>query len=73
MESIVLENGIEYLIVKTNSIEGIDYTLFANINDNSDICFRKTVIENDEEFYVGLDNEEEFNKVVSYFAKDYLS
>jgi len=73
MESIVLDNGVEYLIVKTKEINGISYTLFANINDNSDICFRKTIVENDEEFYVGLDNEEEFNKVVSYFAKDYLA
>ena len=50
-------------------IDDIEYTLFVNVNDNSDLCFRKTITENDETFYVGLDNEKEFEKVLLTFTK----
>ena len=40
MNTIVLDDGIEYAIVKEEVINGTEYTLFANVNDNSKICFR---------------------------------
>ena len=70
MDTIVLDNGIEYAIIKDELINNTTYTLFANINDNTDICFRKTT--SDEEgnlYYSGLDDEKEFEKVSAYFAK----
>lgn len=70
MESIVLDDGIEYLILNSKMINGIKYTLFCNIADDTDLCFRKTVIENGENYFVGLDNEEELKKVLSAFTKD---
>ena len=69
MQSIVLDDGIEYIIYDTEIIDDIEYTLFVNIDDNSDLCFRKTITENDETFYVGLDNEKEFEKVLLTFTK----
>ena len=68
MESIILDDGIEYLIVDTEIIDNTEYTLFTNINDETDICFRKTVIEDGERFFVGLDNNEEFEKVLLKFT-----
>lgn len=41
MDTIVLDNGIEYTIVKNEMINDTLYTMFANVNDNTDICFRK--------------------------------
>lgn len=67
--SIVLDDGIEYIIFKDKIINDIKYTLFVNINDDSDICFRKTIIKDNEEYYIGLDNEEELNKVLIEFAE----
>ena len=72
MKTIVLEDNIEYVIIKEMSIDGILYTLFANINDETDICFRKTITENGEEFFVGLDDKKEVEKVLNYFSKDIL-
>lgn len=73
METIILDDGIEYTIIKDIEINGITYTLFANIDDNSDICYRKTIIDEDgDECYIGLENEEEFNLVTMHFSKDIL-
>ena len=73
MKTIVLEDNIEYAIIKEMTIDNTLYTLFANIDDEEDICFRKTVKKNDEDFYVGLENEEELEKVLMYFSTDILN
>lgn len=73
MKSIILDDGIEYLIYDTELIDNIEYTLFVNINDETDICFRKTIIENDEKFFIGLDNEKEYEKVLLHFTKKNLN
>ena len=72
MKAIVLEDNQTYVIVKEMTIDNTLYTLFANINNEQDICFRKTLIENGEEYFVGLDDEKEAEKVLSYFSKDIL-
>ena len=72
MDTIVLDNGIEYTIVKNEMINATLYTMFANVNDNTDICFRKTITENGEDYYIGLDDDNEYDLVVAYFAKNLL-
>ena len=72
MDTIILDDGIEYAIVKELEINGTLYTLFANVNDSSDICYRKTVVQDSEEYYVGLDDDKEFELVNMNFAKDIL-
>lgn len=73
MKSIVLDDGIEYLIYDSENINDVKYTLFVNIDDDSDICFRKTIIKNNEEFYIGLDDDSEFEKVLLHFTKKFLN
>lgn len=73
LESIILDDGIEYYIYDTKIINDIEYTLFVNVNDEEDICFRKTIIENGEKYFIGLDDEKEFEKVILYFSKENLS
>lgn len=72
MDTIVLDNGIEYAIVKNEVINNILYTMFANVNDNTDICFRKTITKNGEDYYIGLDDDNEYDLAVAYFAKNLL-
>lgn len=72
MESIILDDGIEYFIVDTKEIDNTVYTLFSNVNNDKDICFRKVKKINDEEVYIGLDNETELQKVMLYFCKENL-
>ena len=72
LDTIILDDGIEYAIIKELKIKDILYTLFANVNDSEDICYRKTVINDGEEYYVGLDNENEFDLVANTFAKSIL-
>lgn len=72
MNTIILDDGIEYAIIKEIKINNTTYTLFANVNDGSDICLRKTIIENNEEYYTGLDNKKEFDLVMSSFSKNIL-
>lgn len=72
LETIVLDDGIEYAIAKELEINGTLYTLFANVNDAEDICYRKTITENGEEYYTGLDDDKEFDLVSMTFAKKIL-
>ena len=72
MKSIILDDGIEYLIYDTEKIDNVEYTLFVNVKDATDICFRKTITENDEDFYIGLYDEKEFEKVLLIFTKKNL-
>lgn len=72
MDTIILDDGIEYAIIKELEINSTLYTLFANISNPNKICYRKTIVKDGEEYYVGLDNENEFNLVAINFAKDIL-
>lgn len=71
MYTIVLDDGNEYAIVKEEVINNIEYTLFSDLKDNSKICFRKTIIEDGEEYYVKLDDKE-LELVSAHFAKSLL-
>lgn len=71
MYTIVLDDGNEYAIVKEEVINNIEYTLFSDLKDNSKICFRKTIIEDGEEYYVELDDKE-LELVSAHFAKSLL-
>lgn len=72
LDTIILDDGIEYAIIKELKINDVLYTLFANVNDSEDICYRKTITQNDEEYYVGLDDDNEFDLVANSFAKNIL-
>ena len=72
LDTIILDDGIEYAIVKELMINNILYTLFANVNDSEDICYRKTINKDGEECYIGLDDTNEFNLVSMTFAKNIL-
>lgn len=64
---IKLENNEEYVIVDAIQNENNKYLFLANKDNEEDICIRK-VIENDgQEFLIKLDDEEEFEETLELF------
>ncbi len=68
VNTIVLENGIEYFLLDEINIDNNTYYYLVNTNDNKDICIRKKEIENGEEYVATLDSDEEVAKALAYFA-----
>ena len=66
-ETIILEDNLEYIV--TDKID--NYLYLNNINDYEDFCVRKEIIEDNEEYIVGLDNEEELEKALKLFEEKY--
>ena len=66
-ETVILEDGLEYIV--TDKID--NYLYLNNINDYKDFCVRKEIIEDNEEYIIGLDNEEELEKALKLFEKKY--
>lgn len=55
-----LEDGNDYIVV-----DKIDnYVFLSNLKDSNDFCIRKEIKENDTTYLVGLDNNEEYEKIV---------
>lgn len=74
IKTIMLDDNVEYAIVEEKVINGVTYTLFVNVNDGSDICFRKTITASDgEDYYVGLKDKDEFDLVSLHFTKELLN
>lgn len=64
--SIILENGIEYIVIAETNIAKTKYYLLSNPNDKYDYAFRK---EKDDEL-IGLDNKDEYSLVAAKFFSD---
>ena len=71
MNTILLDDGSEQLIVDSLVINGEKIVLFANVNDPTDFCFRKEVIRDDEKIYSPLADREEFEKILKEFGLKY--
>ena len=66
LDVIKLEDGIEYAIVQKIEKNNNTYLYLTNIDDEKDFCIRKLIIQNGEEVLIGLDDDEEFDKALSY-------
>ena len=44
----------EYIIVDEDTIDNVKYTFFTEIEHPEKFCFRKTITENNEEYFVGF-------------------
>ena len=69
MKMIILDDGIEYFIINDLKINDNTYTLFANVDNEEDFCFRKTTTNNGKEYYEGLDSKKELDLVLTKFSK----
>lgn len=69
MTTTILDDGIEYIVMDDVEINGTVYTLFSQLDNDMNFCFRKITYKNGEKYYSGLRNEEEFKMVLFEFAK----
>lgn len=66
--SVVLENGEEYLIVNSLIHDDIRYLLLSNINNVKDVCIRKLVKEDGKGYICRLEDKE-LDEVLKLFGK----
>lgn len=64
LETIILEDNNEYIITKRIVDDSIEYLLLNNSNDTKDFCIRKIINEDGNDYIVGLDSKEEFDKIL---------
>lgn len=67
VNSVILENGIEYIEADELKYNNIRYVLLSNVNNVKDACIRKIVIKNNEEILCGLDSSDEFDMILEMF------
>lgn len=64
----VLLDEKEYYVIEEIKLDE-EYYILANTIDNLDICIRKKIKENDQEYLVGLSDEKEYNLVMEAYKK----
>lgn len=71
METIVLEDNKDYIILDTIEIEETKYIYLclATDNEKKSVCIRK-IVDNGENI-AGLDNEEEYEKALAAYIEKY--
>lgn len=64
-----LEDGKEYYVINSITVNDTIYNLFSEINDEKNVKIRKIVKANDTQYYSGINDEEELKKVINEFNK----
>ena len=70
---VTLENGIEYTEIYKVSDNNTDYVVLSNLDNPKDFCIRKVIQKDGEDYIVKLDSDEEFDRVLAKFQKEFLS
>lgn len=70
MESVILENNKEYLILNEIKNGSDKYIYLVNAEDPKDFCIRKSLVNSEKEVLIGLKDEEEFRKALLLFNKN---
>ena len=66
---VVLEDGIEYIVVDKIRYSHFSYVYLANANDEDDICVRKEILENGDCLLVGLSSDEEVENALKLYVE----
>lgn len=69
INTVILENGVEYTEVDDLVYENTRYILLSNIDNVRDSCIRKIIIDNNLEYISELDNEKEFDVILNLFLE----
>ena len=64
INTVVLENGIEYTEVDDLIYENTKYILLSNIDNVRDSCIRKITVDNNLEYISELDDDKEFDIIL---------
>lgn len=62
-------DGVDYIILREFNVKGSTYFHLINENDPMDFMYRKLLVEDGEEYLVGLDSDAEFDLVFAYEQK----
>lgn len=65
---VTLEDGLEYAEVKKIRYNGIIYLFLSSLENNDNFCVRKLVNKNGKQVLIGLDDEAEFDEILSIFV-----
>ena len=69
VNTVVLENGVEYTEVDDLIYNNTRYVLLSNIKNVKDSCIRKIVEEDDDVYIEELDNNAEYEKILNLFVE----
>jgi hypothetical protein len=69
VNTMILENGVEYTEIDNLVCDNIKYVLLSNINNTKDSCIRKISYENNKEYICRLKDESEFEKILNLFLE----
>lgn len=72
MVNTITFDNIEYMVIDTLVIDDVTYTLFVGVLDERDFCFKKTITKNGKQYYTGLKDRSEFEKVLIKFSEKLL-
>ncbi|MBQ2872547.1 MAG: DUF1292 domain-containing protein [Bacilli bacterium] len=69
IDTIVLENGVEYTEIDDLIHNDTRYILLSNIKNVKDSCIRKIEIEDGEEYLSKLEDDNEYERVLDLFLQ----
>ena len=69
VNTMILENGIEYTEVDNLIYDNVKYVLLSNINNVKDSCIRKISIEDNKEYICRLKDKNEFDRILNLFVE----
>ena len=69
---VTLEDGNEYIEIDKINDNGYTYLVLSNSNNPNDFCIRKLVVEEGKEYIIGLNGDEEFDRIYEIFSKKYI-
>ena len=69
VNTVVLENGIEYMEVDELVHDDKTYVLLTNYKNVKDSCIRKVVIKDNQEYLCKLKDDNEFKTILSLFVE----
>ena len=69
VNTVVLENGVEYTEIDNIVYNNTKYLLLSNAKNVKDSCIRKLEIVNNEEYLSRLDNDNEFEFILDMFLE----
>lgn len=69
VNTMILENGVEYTEIDDLIYNDTKYVLLSNVNDVKDSCIRKISVEDNEEYICRLKDENEFEKILNLFLE----
>lgn len=70
---VTLEDNIEYTEIDRIENNNNTYVVLSDLENPEKFCIRKLIMENNEEFIIGLDSKEEFDTILKIFTEKYTN